>query len=105
MSNHDRRRKHLRFQSDIDWVAYIDSQPEMDTFEKEVSALPITESRGGCMLALRSDIAQQLNLGVDTKLRIQVGQLSPCLGTVRWIKQYDDLLSTIGVEYEGAEQV
>ncbi len=91
------KRKHIRFKPDKMAYASVDfSSGSKDSFDPETVAIIVEEApMGGCGLV----VCTQKEVKVDDSYIFKVGELSPLLGTVRWVKKLDEEIYKIGIEF------
>jgi hypothetical protein len=88
------QRKFIRFRPDPGTVAWLD--PDLDTeFVARIPALVMDESQKGSGLV----VIETEPLPIGSKLRIQVGHLSPLPAEIRWRVVMENQIVKIGVYY------
>lgn len=90
------KRKHTRFQPEGGGLARIDSRVANEEFCPEFHGLVVTEAYGGCGLI----VCENVPIQPGQSIRIQVGNLSPLVGQVRWRKTLDESTVKLGIQYQ-----
>ena len=90
------KRKHIRFGTDDPMsIALIDLDEGSDTFKPKLTALPVSESYGGCGLVLRH--TDQIKEGIY--LKIKIGEMNPMSARTAWCRPLEANLLMIGIEF------
>ncbi|MBF0442297.1 MAG: PilZ domain-containing protein [Oligoflexales bacterium] len=80
------KRKHIRFKPEPNQFAQIDKKTEGEQFTFEYVALIVDMApMGGCSLI----VTKQINLDVGHRCRIKLGEMSPLLAEVVWIRDIE----------------
>lgn len=85
----------VRFQPDPLDSALIDFQPDRNPFQPTSVALILNESYTGCALVTKKVVGLKENQWI----RVQVGRLAVMDARIVWIKDIDETLAKIGVEF------
>ncbi len=88
------KREHIRFHSEWDDLVWISMNLEGE-FEPSIVGLSDTESHAGAGFVVIRD----KGLSVDDEIVAKIGPLSPRKSVVRWIKNIDESITRIGIEY------
>ena len=90
-----KKRKHIRFASDIGAQAFILNNDEGLKLKTPLPALVVEESFKGCSLVVLKD--PMFHEGAQ--LKVKVGRLDPMQSEIRWVKSFDGKICYIGLVY------
>lgn len=92
-----KNRKHLRYNPDpLDFALIsFDSRKNVSEFAPTETGLLLQESYGGAGMVVK----KVHDYKVGEFIWVKVGQLAPMYAEVRWIKELDDYLLRIGLQY------
>jgi len=91
-----RKRSSVRFKPDEGTYALIDLNPERETFDPTLPALVFSEAHNGVGLI----VVATPRLQNGDIIRVQVGNLAPLKGEVRWREQLDVDTLKIGLLFK-----
>lgn len=91
-------RSSRRFNPDAGKFALLDFQDPKQDFEPQIPALIVDEAETGLGLVVLT--AAELEVGDEIRLQLNHEE-DVRNATVRWVKEIDDTVVNIGIEYEG----
>lgn len=89
------KRKGVRFKSDRNAVAFVDTEMKSRKFDPSTSALVFSESFKGCGLIVLTTDA----LKVGDQCRVKIGLLPVLMGEVAWREKVDKDILRIGIHF------
>ncbi len=96
MTNPACNRRTLRFPADHGTLVQIDLQCDKDSFQPAIIGLVLDEAAKGC----RAVIIRHPDIFKGMKCRVKVGRLSPVPAEIKWAKELDPQVYTIGLQYQ-----
>jgi hypothetical protein len=95
VNKYSKKRRHIRYRPDVNSISLIEFIPTQNKFKADTSALTFEESFSGCCVILFAEQAPVL----EDIWRLRVGDLSPLLAEVAWIKTLDECVYKVGLKY------
>lgn len=87
------RRRHIRYGPDEDGLVYITPAA---TDKGRLPALLVNESFSGCSLVMAGEIP----CTAGEAIRLQVGRMEVSRARVCWVRQLDEGIIKLGIEYD-----
>lgn len=92
-------RSKIRFLPDNNELGLISF--DLEEFSQDIAALIINESlHGVCLVVNRKLIPTTVTINIGLMLLVKAGKLDPMEAVVRWVKEIDEELVRIGIEYK-----
>ena len=88
-------RKHMRYKSDPNTVAFVAPKLKKGKFVSDQSALVLNESFKGCCLV----VGANKEIAVGKTIWIQLGELDPLEAEIRWVEQLSPEVYRFGAYY------
>ncbi|HEY6878657.1 MAG TPA: hypothetical protein VI299_11595 [Polyangiales bacterium] len=89
------KRKNVRWKATPTDCAYLSFEPASRAFTPELCGLIVDQSHRGCCLIVLAD--PRVVKGAFA--RVQLGQLDPLVGILRWVSNLDTTTLRIGFEF------
>ncbi len=95
VKKHSSKRRYLRYKSAHNLLCGLYFGDDLEMYSPEIVGIVCNESYKGCSFATVA--SEKIKKGLH--ICIQVGELSPVVGVIRWVNEVDEDLFKVGVEY------